>query len=100
MNYLSMYPRAIYFVSFPSALEPVMNFNNSKLAFPIYQKIPSHLILLLFLSIQLVEDDAASNLVSVGYSGVGSSGLSGQRISNSRPLSFWNLSYHGSNSSS
>ena len=98
MNYLSMYPRAISFVLFPSALEPVMNF--PKLAFSIYQKDANSFIPLLFLLIQLVEYDAASNLVSVGYSGVGSSGLSGQRISNSRPLSFWSLSYHGSNSSS
>ena len=95
-----MYPRAIFFVLFPSALEPVMNFNNSKLAFSIYQKNANSFIPLLFRLIQLVEYDKASNLVSVGYSGVGSSGLSGQRICNSRPLSFWSLSYHGSNSSS
>ena len=95
-----MYPRAISFVLFPSALEPVLNSNNSKLAFSIYLKNANSFIPLLFLSIQLVEYDAASNLVSVGYSGVGYSGLSGQRISNSRQLSFWSLSYHGSNSSS
>ena len=55
-------------------------------------------IFVFFRSIQLVEYDEASYLVSVGSSGVGSFGLSGQRISNSRPLSLWSFSYNGSHS--